>query len=75
LAEETGLDLSPEPVELDRDWALFAVEVASDAFLRLDREHDRFEWVDPEEAVQRCQPVEVSEAVDLVVSRINNASL
>jgi 8-oxo-dGTP pyrophosphatase MutT (NUDIX family) len=75
LAEETGLDLTPEPVALYRNWALFAVEVPPGLVPKLDIEHDRFEWVDPEEAAQRCRPAEASEAVGLAVSRINDASL
>ena len=62
LFEETGLELRCEPVILntdagpvDVDVAVFVAEAREDAEVRLSDEHDRYEWVRPEDLV-RCVP-------------------
>jgi 8-oxo-dGTP pyrophosphatase MutT (NUDIX family) len=62
LFEETGLALRCEPVILsadavpaDVDVAVFVAEAREDAEVRLSDEHDRYEWVRPEDLV-RCLP-------------------
>jgi 8-oxo-dGTP pyrophosphatase MutT (NUDIX family) len=58
LAEEasiSGVDVMP--IDLTGSWALFAAEVGHDTRIRLtDIEHDRYEWVTPEDAYARIKP-------------------
>lgn len=62
LQEETGLVLPCEPVpssvalaQPDIDVSVFAAEAPRDAQITLSEEHDRFEWVRPNE-LRRCLP-------------------
>ncbi|NUR77478.1 MAG: NUDIX domain-containing protein [Thermoleophilia bacterium] len=65
LTEETGLRLPiAGPLEhVTDDVALFVAEAPADAEVRLDAEHDRFEWVTLEEGVRRCLPAVVGESL------------
>ena len=64
LKEETGLFLTPRATELgSAEWAVYAVEVDADAPITLDAEHDRFQWIPLAEALQRCRPPVVAEAL------------
>ena len=62
LREETGLDL---PAHLTRcgsdNWYVYLVEAAADAAVLLDAEHDRYEWLAPAVAIERCLPTEARE--------------
>lgn len=72
LREETGLELPFAAVGHATDEvALFVAEAPTDALVRLDPEHDRFEWVTFEEAVERCLPAVVGEAFRRVVARLD----
>jgi 8-oxo-dGTP pyrophosphatase MutT (NUDIX family) len=62
LLEETGLRLMCEPVvsptaaaQRDFDVSVFAARVHDATEVRLSEEHDRYEWVLPEQ-LTRCQP-------------------
>lgn len=73
LREETGLDLEVNgPLEhVTDEVALFEAEAPADAVVRIDEEHDRFDWVSLEQAMRRCLPDVVAEGfriVDLEVS-------
>jgi 8-oxo-dGTP pyrophosphatase MutT (NUDIX family) len=62
LREETGWEEAcRRPVLTDGvDWTVFALEVPWGTQVVVDgKEHDRFEWVDFEEARRRCQPAEL----------------
>jgi 8-oxo-dGTP pyrophosphatase MutT (NUDIX family) len=61
LEETTGLTLPLRRVPLEPAWAAFWAQAPIDAEIRLSREHDRFDWVDLDEAVERCRPVIVAE--------------
>jgi 8-oxo-dGTP pyrophosphatase MutT (NUDIX family) len=62
LLEETGLQLELEKKDLgDRSWAVFIAEAPASAQVRLDAEHDRFEWIVVEDATIRCRPERVGE--------------
>lgn len=65
LHEEVGLDLKPRVVTAANEagWAVYAVEVAPGATISLNEEHDRFEWVRPDEAIARCTPAVVGGAI------------
>lgn len=65
LHEEVGLDLQPLRLASTeaRTWELYTLEVPQDVEIRLDAEHDRFEWVTPDVAVTRCQPAVVSDGL------------
>ena len=49
------MTLSADAVPADVDVAVFLAEVREDAEVRLSDEHDRYEWVRPEDLV-RCLP-------------------
>ena len=62
LLEETGLSLTCTRVESptaaaqrDFDLSVYAAEATDDANIQLSDEHDRYEWVRPEE-LTRCLP-------------------
>jgi 8-oxo-dGTP pyrophosphatase MutT (NUDIX family) len=65
LREETGLELAMQgPLDhVTDEVALFAAEAPANAVVRLDAEHDRFEWVSLEEGMRRCLPTAVAEAL------------
>lgn len=66
LAEESGITgIDPLPVDLSIGWALFSADVALDTPVRLDHEHDRYEWLPLDDAVKRCAP----EAVQMNLRR------
>jgi 8-oxo-dGTP pyrophosphatase MutT (NUDIX family) len=70
LLEETGLALPiAGPLEhVTDDVALFVAEASRDAEVRLDAEHDRFEWVTLEEGVRRCLPAVVGESLRIAAA-------
>jgi len=62
LFEETGLELECVPVAAPYgsappgfDVDVFVAEARADDIVFLSEEHDRYEWVDPDE-LDRCQP-------------------
>ncbi len=62
LAEETGIMADPadlRAIDLRGRWVVFALDVPAAATVRLDPEHDRFEWVSLSDAVGRCRPAVV----------------
>lgn len=64
LREETGLSLTPQPTDLgSAEWAIYLAEVEADAPIRLDAEHDRFQWTSLADALQRCRPAVVANAL------------
>jgi 8-oxo-dGTP pyrophosphatase MutT (NUDIX family) len=62
LSEEAGLEsYLLAPLDLSGPWARFIAEVPYETDVRLvDPEHDRFEWVSPDEARGRALPTAVS---------------
>jgi 8-oxo-dGTP pyrophosphatase MutT (NUDIX family) len=67
LLEETGLELEPVPTGCGSDeWAVFVAEAPPEAEVRLDREHDAYEWVSEDEAAARCLPAHVGAAFNAV---------
>lgn len=60
LAEESGIAAVPWPVDLAGRWATWALTVPADTPVRLDAEHDRFEWLGAEAAIERVRPPEAS---------------
>lgn len=65
LHEEIGVDLSPQQVAVDEttDWAIYVTEVPPEVPIRLDAEHDRYEWQPVPDAVGRCLPLSVGESI------------
>jgi 8-oxo-dGTP pyrophosphatase MutT (NUDIX family) len=71
LTEETGLHADAadlRALDLSGAWAHFALDVAAGARLRLDGEHDRFEWLPATAAIARCRPVAVADGIVLAES-------
>jgi 8-oxo-dGTP pyrophosphatase MutT (NUDIX family) len=69
LREETGLDLPCMPLDLgSEDWVVYVAEAPADALIRLDAEHDRFEWVPADRAVARCRPDVVASGLAAVAA-------
>jgi 8-oxo-dGTP pyrophosphatase MutT (NUDIX family) len=64
LAEEAGLTaLAPWAVDLSARWCVFAVDVEPATTIDLvDPEHDRYEWLSPEECLRRVLPPSVAAA-------------
>jgi len=64
LREETGLSLTPRPTDLgSAQWAVYLVEDDADTPVTLDAEHDRFVWAPLDEALHRCRPAVVADAL------------
>lgn len=72
LHEEIGLEMSPRRVEgpENQNWALYFLEVPEDVAIRLDAEHDRYEWVRADDATGRCLPGVVAGGVTLVITAL-----
>jgi 8-oxo-dGTP pyrophosphatase MutT (NUDIX family) len=60
LREEAGLELAPTRVGGD-EWALYVAHAPADTEVRLDAEHDRFEWLAYDDALARCLPAIAAE--------------
>jgi len=71
LMEETGLTGPLVSVSWDNpEWAVFRLDLATISIVRLDDEHDRFEWVNVEEARRRCQPAVVRKGLELAHTHV-----
>ena len=71
LGEETGLSVSVTATQLGSDeWRLFTAEASHHAEIRLDDEHDRYEWVVLEDAASRCRPSVVGESFRAVAAAL-----
>ena len=73
LKEETGLEIPIRRTPLAGDWPAYEGEVAADAAIVLDAEHDRFAWVDAGEALARCRPAIVGEQIRAALGQIEAA--
>jgi 8-oxo-dGTP pyrophosphatase MutT (NUDIX family) len=63
LAEETGLPAALadlRAIDLSGGWVHFLLDVPPGTAVRLDAEHDRFEWLPAAKAIARCQPAAVA---------------
>jgi 8-oxo-dGTP pyrophosphatase MutT (NUDIX family) len=64
LREETGLEVDCSATSCGTsDWAVFVAQATPEMEIQLDEEHDRFEWLGLEEAVERCLPAHVGDAL------------
>lgn len=62
LCEESGLaGLELRPVDLSGGWAVFAATAPDTAAVRIDPEHDRFEWLPFDRALERLAPQAVAD--------------
>jgi lipoyl(octanoyl) transferase len=69
LLEEVGLELDCSPTPCgSEEWAVFGAEAPPDAEVRLDAEHDLFEWVRLDEAISRCRPQVVADGIACVAA-------
>jgi 8-oxo-dGTP pyrophosphatase MutT (NUDIX family) len=68
LTEETGLVAAGQDLralDLSGDWARFGLDVPAGQDVRVDAEHDRFEWLAASDAIARCMPAVVADGVRL----------
>src|SRR4051794_15449608 len=71
LHEETGLSLPLSETGLGSDeWLLFAAGAPSEVQIRLDDEHDRYEWLSLEDAAARCFPPLVGQSFRTVAASL-----
>ena len=57
LMEESGLTLAIQLTRLGtEDWSIYIAEAPANSAIKLDSEHDRFEWLTADRAISRCQP-------------------
>ena len=69
LLEETGLALPLRRTPCSREeWAIYAAEAPPGAEVRLDDEHDGFEWLSLEKALVRCRPRVVADGLACVAA-------
>jgi 8-oxo-dGTP pyrophosphatase MutT (NUDIX family) len=71
LLEETGLVLPLHATSCGGpDWRVYWAEVPDDATIIADLEHDRYEWLAPDEALRRCLPARVRDDLARVIALI-----
>lgn len=71
LEEETGLALELRRLRGKAEgWALFVAQAPVDARVRLSAEHDRFEWLALDRALERIKPSYVADAFQRATSAI-----
>ena len=76
LMEETGLALVLEATNHGSEaWAVYCAEAAPAAVIRLDREHDRYEWQPLERAAAMCLPEAVSDYMLAIGKELRNSHL
>lgn len=74
LSEETGLVLELQPTACGTDdWPVYLAEAPTGAVVVLDAEHDRYEWLPPAAAIERCLPPAAREPLR-AASRLVEAS-
>lgn len=72
LFEETGLALSIHPTSCgSSDWPVYWAEAPHDAAIIADLEHDRHEWLPPDEALRRCLPEHVRDTLAHVIALLD----
>lgn len=72
LHEEVGLDLGPRPLPLadEAGWAVYVLDVPADIVIRLDDEHDRYQWLSPGVAIHLCRPAIVADSISRALSQV-----
>jgi 8-oxo-dGTP pyrophosphatase MutT (NUDIX family) len=71
LFEETGLELTPILTDCGtEDWWVYMAKALLSNQIVLSVEHDRFEWVSPEMAVQKCSPEAVSQPLQRTATHL-----
>jgi SAM-dependent methyltransferase/8-oxo-dGTP pyrophosphatase MutT (NUDIX family) len=73
LKEETGLEAPIRPTPFPGDWPAYEAEVPPEATIVLDAEHDRFVWLEPADALDRCRPAIVAEQIRAALRQIVTA--
>ncbi|MBD3861251.1 MULTISPECIES: NUDIX domain-containing protein [Bacillus] len=72
LFEETGLQVDcKELIIAEKSWSLYYGEVDNDVTISLSEEHDRFLWVDFDEAISRCSPEIVKDQIRYIYKLIS----
>ncbi len=74
LREEAGLDLDVQPIPCGTpDWQVYLAEAPPTVAVDVsnDPEHDRYEWLSPSDAVARCLPTRVAEALERSIALLH----
>jgi 8-oxo-dGTP pyrophosphatase MutT (NUDIX family) len=75
LAEEAGLVLPVHPVACGApDWCVHWAQAPQDATITLDVEHDRYEWLAPDDALRRSAPERVRNDLACVIALLRHDS-
>jgi len=75
LSEETGLNVALTATRCgNEDWYVYVGEAPADAVIVLDTEHDRYGWVPPAIAIERCWPSAAREPLRAVSRLLGEAS-
>lgn len=71
LKEETGLELELIAIEQGAtDWHIYAASLLGDLSIQLSAEHDKYRWVQFEEALRMCRPEQVSSNIRVVADAL-----
>jgi RimJ/RimL family protein N-acetyltransferase/8-oxo-dGTP pyrophosphatase MutT (NUDIX family) len=75
LHEEIGVEAIPERLEGvgGSAWLIYSLEVGPDVVITLDDEHDRYQWVTPEEALAKCWPELVNRDLLAAIDRLKRS--
>ena len=69
LKEETGLELElVEALFESSDFCVYVGEADFDCVIRLDADHDWFEWLSAETAMSRCRPGVVADEIAVALA-------
>jgi 8-oxo-dGTP pyrophosphatase MutT (NUDIX family) len=75
LAEETGMALPLHRTDCGgEDWCVYWAEAPHDAVIVADSEHDRYEWLAPDEALRRCAPERVRNDLERVIALLREGA-
>ena len=71
LLEETGLSIDLVPIEQENtEWKLFAGKVSAETSIALSEEHDSYQWVTVDRAMEICKPRVVASGIAAAASAL-----
>lgn len=71
LKEETGLETPIQPTNHGTaDWLVYQAEIPPTVPITLDAEHDRYAWLNLDQACARCAPQQVANQIRAVAQQL-----